>query len=126
MPYRVFVGIGVGLVTACAGPQLRIDGSSDSAFDSSRAALIGSLTPEQRLRFLLAEVVYLEPFGCLKPHASTNWLGNTLSEIEGRDLEVSSRRCRAQLDGKTYSDVIRLAKRSPPVKVGFVAEPAKQ
>jgi hypothetical protein len=83
----------------------KIDGSSDVAFDSSHARLVESLTPEERLRLILAEGIVLAPLGCLtlEPIPDQQTLTDTLG---GQSV---LRSCRHELDGMTFESIMSRA-----------------
>ena len=79
----------------------RIDGTSAQAFDSSYAKLLDSLTPEERLKLALAQLVVLAPTGCLASSASES----SITLATGVP-EADIRPCREQLHGMTYQDIV--------------------
>lgn len=92
------------LAIASCSSAPKIDGSSQIAFERSHAVLIAALSPEDRIRLALAELIVLSPKGCLtsKPIAEQPFL-NTL----GGRADMSS--CRKELHGLTFKDIMSRA-----------------
>ena len=95
----------VPLAIASCGSVPRIDGSSPAAFEHSHAAVVSSLSPEDRIRLSLAELIVLSPKGCL----TTKGLPDQpfLSETLGGQADLSS--CRKELHGLTFKDIMSRA-----------------
>ena len=91
-------------IVSC-GSAPRIDGSSQSAFERSHAAVIAALSPEDRLRLSLAELIVLSPKGCLTTKALPDQ--PFLNETLGGQVDLSP--CRKELHGLTFKDIIGLA-----------------
>ncbi len=93
------------IVISGCNPTPKIDGSSEEAFERSHATLVASLSPEDRMRLTLAELVLLSPKGCLttKPSLGQPFLNDTL----GGQADLSS--CRKELHGLTFKDIMALA-----------------
>lgn len=100
-------------VTSC-GAAPRIDGSSQAAFEDSHAAVVASLSSEDRMRLSLAELIVLAPKGCLttKPLPGQPFLDKTL----GGQADLSS--CRKELHGLTFKDIMALAYPGEPIRGG--------
>ena len=94
----------VPLIASC-GSAPRIDGSSQAAFERSHAAVNASLSPEDRMRLTLAELIVLSPKGCLttKPLPDQPFLSESL----GGQANLSS--CRKELHGLTFKDIMSRA-----------------
>jgi len=90
---------------ASCGSAPRIDGSSQAAFERSHAAVVAALSPEDRLRLSLAQLIVLTPKGCLttKPIADQPLLNQT----PGGQADLSA--CRKELHGLTFKDIMGLA-----------------
>ena len=91
---------------ACASAP-RIDGRSAEAFDQTYRRLVDSLSQEERLQLSLAQVVLLEPTGCLgELEASTDapWVITHLRSLGARERDV--RPCRSALHGMSYRDIL--------------------
>lgn len=95
----------VSLAIASCASTPRIDGSSETAFERSHAAVVAALSPEDQLRLSLAELIVLSPRGCLttKPHVDQPFLGETL----GGQADLS--RCRKELHGLTFKEIMNRA-----------------
>ena len=93
------------LAFAACGSAPRIDGSSQAAFERSHAAVTAALSPEDRLRLSLAQLIVLSPKGCLttKRLADQSFLNETL----GGQTDLSP--CRKELHGLTFKDIMGLA-----------------
>jgi hypothetical protein len=102
--YLGFVALLSLAITSCASAS-KIDGSSLAAFEHSHAALIASLSPEDRVRLTLAELIVLSPKNCLttKPLPGQPFLNNYL----GGQADLSS--CRKELHGLTFKDIMSQA-----------------
>jgi len=100
-------------VACCAGSSKRIDGSSPESFIASHTDLMRSLPPGDQTRLVLAETVIRA--------AATPKPGNPSPASPGlAPLEE----VRAELDGKTFSEILALAKtKKMTVRVGFISEP---
>ena len=98
----------------CETREPRIDGSSEEAFKASHKRLLDSLTPEDKLQFTLAEVVWLSQFECAQirePITDSAFL----NEFFGGQMSVKA--CRRELDGKSFSEIMKLgAEQSTPSK----------
>ena len=107
------------LFAACASVP-KIDGSSEASFKRTHAALVASLSPADQLRLQLAELVLLSPKGCIgiKPVRGLP----SLSEQGGGQAVLLP--CRAELNGLSFLDIMRLAcPGSEPAKGGTAAPP---
>jgi hypothetical protein len=91
-------------ISACSSVP-KIDGSSDAAFDRSHVRLVDSISPQDRMRLSLAELIVLAPLGCLspKPIARQPFLTKSLGG------QASLRSCRKELDGQTFKDIMSRA-----------------
>ena len=80
-----------------------IDGNSDAAFESSHAALVKSLSPEDQLRFALAELIFVNHHACTP---TTEPIPNQprLTAIVGGLASMKS--CRTQLNGQTFQSIM--------------------
>jgi hypothetical protein len=94
-----FVGLSSLAITSC-GSAPRIDGSSQAAFERTHAAVIASLSPEDRLRLAQAEAVFLSNKGCI-----TN--KSILDKYFGGQSDLST--CRRELNGLTFKDIMNRA-----------------
>jgi hypothetical protein len=92
-----------GLVSCGSSP--RIDGSSYAAFQRSHAAVISALSPQDRMRFTLAELIVLSPKGCLATKPIPNQ--PVLNKVLGGQADLSA--CRKELHGLTFRDVMKQA-----------------
>ena len=108
------------LAIASCGSAPRIDGSSEAAFERSHAAVVAALSPEERLKLSLAELIVLSPKGCLntQPLAEQSFLNETL----GGQTDLSS--CRKELHGLTFKDIMGLAYPQGEPAGGGAASPA--
>src|SRR4249919_2850036 len=90
----------IGIASCSSTP--RIDGSSLAAFERSHAAVVASLSPKDRVRFTLAELIILVPKGCLttKPLSDQPFF----NAILGGQTDLSS--CRKELHGLTFKDIM--------------------
>ncbi len=86
---------------------LRLDGASEAKFVASRAALLASLSAEDRFIYAIAEmiVVISLPCGSVKEPISNPELNEVLGPVQ-----VSPKACRQELDGKSSSDIIATAR----------------
>ena len=85
--------------------DLRIDGTSEGSFDQSYAKIVQKLSPQEQRRFALALFTVLLPEKCLSSEAV---LALTfLPASPERKAEL--RTCRAQLNGKSYQDIVEAA-----------------
>ena len=91
-------------ITSCTSLP-KIDGSSQAAFERSHAAVIASLSQEDRMRLTLAELIVLSPKSCLttKPLAGQPFLNDAF----GGQADLSS--CRKELHGLTFKDIMSQA-----------------
>lgn len=82
-----------------------IDGGSGAAFDRSHARLIESISPQDRMRLSLAELIVLAPLGCLssRPIPGQPFLTKNLGG------QANIRSCRKELDGLAFKDIIARA-----------------
>jgi hypothetical protein len=82
-----------------------IDGSSDAAFDRSHARLVESISPQDRMRLSLAELIVLAPLGCLssQPIPGQPFLTKNLGG------EASIRSCRKELHSLTFKNIMSRA-----------------
>jgi len=55
-----------------AEPPAAIDGTTESSFRLTHARIVGQLTPDDRYRLALAELVMLSNYHCLQPKPSPN------------------------------------------------------
>ena len=110
----VFAATMLVLSVACyAGPSKRIDGSSHESFTTSHTDLIRSLSPGDQTRLVLAETV-IRAAATPKP-ANPSTASPSLVPLEA---------VRGELDGKTFSEILALAKtKRTAVRVGFISEP---
>ena len=93
------------VLTACAGSRVLIDGSSDDRFARSHAELVASLSREQQMQLLLAEVVLLEPKGCLATHPADR---NSFMERQlGGPVDIGP--CRRELHGLGFQEIMKRA-----------------
>ena len=108
---RVVVLLGV-LGGACAHDPVRIDGTSPASFTASHRRLIQSLSPADQTRLTMAEMIICaaampKPAGPGPP----------------ADLP-SLQAVRAQLDGKSFKDILQLSKSlKVTINVGFTTPP---
>lgn len=95
----------LSLAIASCSSAPRIDGSSKAAFERTHAAVIASLSPGDRMRLSLAEIVFLSRKDCLstKPIPDQPWLDKML----GGQADPSS--CRRELQGLTFRDIMNRA-----------------
>ena len=98
--WTMMASLSMLLVTGCASAP-RIDGTSAQAFDSSYAKLLDSLTPEERLKLALAQLVVLVPTGCVASSTSESSIA-----LAAGAPEADIRPCRQQLHGMTYQDIM--------------------
>lgn len=79
-----------------------IDGSSDAAFNRSHARLVQSISPQDRMRLVLAEAIVLTPLDCVtsKPFPGQPFLTKAL----GGQANITS--CRKELNGLTFKDIM--------------------
>jgi hypothetical protein len=99
----IFVGMSSLAITSCASAA-RIDGSSQAAFERTHAAVVASLSPEDRLRLTLAEAVFLSHKGCI----STKPIPDPfLNEFFGGQVDLGT--CRKELHGLTFKDIMNRA-----------------
>ena len=94
------------LILGLAGCQTvpRVDGRSTQSFKTSYAALSNALTPADRLKLTLAELIMLARTGCLEPMKPEDLVSFT-PELSKFDLEP----CRKQMHGMSYSDIMKRA-----------------
>jgi len=114
------LSVGAALVSACGAAEPAIDGRSDTAFQASHNRLVGSLTAEDRPRFVLAETIYLAPFGCAEHREPLE--SEYLTKVLGG--KISLKACRRELNGKSFKNIMRLA--YPPIgkaPAGALSEP---
>ncbi len=100
------LGLCVLSASACLAAAPTIDGSSDEAFQASHVQLLKSLSPEDRLRLTLAEVIVLAPKPCaaqLEPIPESPELTKVLSG------QLSLKACRRELNGMTFAAIMALA-----------------
>src|SRR5258708_8601321 len=84
----------------------RIDGSSEASFDSSYSKVVRPLSAGDRRQFALALFSVLLADNCLSGNAIIELTFLPLSTDRPADLHT----CRAQLNGKSYRDIIDAAK----------------
>jgi hypothetical protein len=104
----VFFMVVMQLVACVSGdraPVVRIDGSSDAAFDHSYRQLLQPLSPDQRRRLALALLSALLQQNCL----GTDAVMELTFFPAAPDREAQLRSCRAALNGKSYQDLIDAA-----------------
>ncbi len=91
-----------------------IDGSTVEAFTKSHVALMAALSPEDKLRFSLAEIVYISRFHCSEQREPIPNQPD-LTRVTGGMTKLSA--CRAKLNGKSFRDIMALGgpKRAGPV-----------
>jgi hypothetical protein len=91
-------------ISACKSVPT-IDGSSDAAFNRSHARLVQSISPQDRMRLVLAEAIVLTPLGCVtsKPFPGQPFLAKTL------DGQANIASCRKELNGLTFKDIMSRA-----------------
>lgn len=99
-----FLAASLLCASACSSVP-RIDGRSDAAFDQSHARLVESLSPEDRLRLILAEGVLLAPRGCLTLEPIPD--NAALNEVLGGQAVMRS--CRRELHGLSFQDIVMRA-----------------
>jgi hypothetical protein len=98
-----FVALSSLIISSCAFVP-RIDGSSQAAFERTHAALIASLSPEDRLRLSVAEAVFLSHKDCI----STKPIPDPfLNKFFGGQADLST--CRKELNGLTFKDIMSRA-----------------
>jgi hypothetical protein len=98
-----FVGLSSLAISSCASAP-RIDGSSQAAFERTHAAVIASLSPEDRLRLSVAEAVFLSRKGCI----STKPIPDPfLNKFFSGQADLST--CRKELNGLTFKDIMSRA-----------------
>ncbi|MEM7812187.1 MAG: DUF6694 family lipoprotein [Planctomycetota bacterium] len=81
----------------CSGGSLKIDGSSDEAFQASIEKIKASLTAEEKKAFEDA---------MLAVGLGENPIQNLLGSAVAGDIEAPKRRLRDKLDGKTRDEVL--------------------
>ena len=93
--------------------DLRIDGTSEESFDRSYVKLVRKLSQQERRQYALALFSVLLPEKCLGPNAT---IALTFSPVSP-ELKTELRPCKAQLDGKSFRDVVDAAnvKRNAPL-----------
>ncbi|MDQ7758729.1 hypothetical protein RAB70_06220 [Xanthomonas sontii] len=94
--------VALAALSANAAPVVRIDGSSPDRFERSHAELVASLSPQQRLRLSLAEIVYLESRQCLgrrQAHADS-----FVEHQLGGQVDLAP--CRKALHGLGYREIM--------------------
>jgi len=96
-------------LAACASssraPVPRIDGTSEASFDHSYVQLVQPLSQDQRRRLALALLSALLQENCL----STDEVLALTFLPASADREAQLRSCRAQLNGKSYQDLVDAA-----------------
>jgi len=108
-----------GCVSASKADAPRIDGSSDAAFDRSYVNVVQELTPQEQRRFALALFAVLLPQSCL---GSDGVLALTFLPASA-ERKAALRPCRAQLNGKSYHDIIQAADAQDKARGGSPAPP---
>lgn len=98
-----FAGLSSLAINSCATAP-RIDGSSQAAFERTHAAVVTSLSPEDRLRFTLAEAVFLSHKRCISAKPISDPF---LNKFFGGQADLST--CRKELHGLTFKDIMNLA-----------------
>ncbi|HEU4670857.1 MAG TPA: hypothetical protein VFR91_09110 [Dyella sp.] len=98
-----FVGLSSLAIASCACAP-RIDGSSAAAFERSHAAVIASLSPQDRLRLSMAEAAFLSCKGCLSTKPMPDPFLNTFF---GGQADLST--CRRELNGLSFKDIMNRA-----------------
>ena len=107
---RLLLALPISLLSACHSNEMRIDGSSDEAFETTHNRLMESLTYEQKLRFTDAEIAYLRQFPCIQTKEPIKDSA-FLNEFFGGQFSAKS--CRRELDGKSYKDIMKLGANVP-------------
>ncbi|MGY0800142.1 hypothetical protein ACW7G0_13960 [Lysobacter sp. A286] len=101
------------LMSACfavrAAEPARIDGSTDTSFDTSFSKLVKSLKAPERRTLALGLFGALIRHECLSPEAV---IALTFSPVEPKDAP-RIRPCRAHLDGKSYEEIMQAAEPPP-------------
>jgi hypothetical protein len=95
--------------TAGAGEVLRIDGSSDRAFDESFAELVRSLHGYERRQLSLGLFGALIPRDCLSPEATIHLTFAPVAPGDGALV----RSCREHLQGMSYDEIIKEGQAKP-------------
>jgi len=85
--------------------DLKIDGTSEESFDRSYVRLVRKLSQQERRQYALALFSILLPEKCLGSNATIALAFSPASP----ELKTELRPCRAQLDGKSYRDVVDAA-----------------
>ena len=85
--------------------DLKIDGTSEESFDRSYVRLVRKLSQQERRQYALAMFSILLPEKCLGSNATIALAISPASP----ELKTELRPCRAQLDGKSYRDVVDAA-----------------
>ena len=104
MKFICTVMTSLALLAGCSSVA-RIDGSSDASFEQSHAKLMKSLAPEDQLRLLLAEMLIMEPRGCMTSEPIPGQA--LLTSVLGGQAVI--RTCRKELHGMSFEDIMSLA-----------------
>ena len=91
-----------GCASSPKADNLRIDGTSDASFDKSYVSLVQTLSPQEQRSFALALFGVLLPEKCLSPEGVFVLTFLPASPEHAPQL----RTCRAQLNGKSYQDIV--------------------
>lgn len=82
-----------------------IDGTTEETFSLSHARVVEQLSPEDRYRFALAELVMLSDYHCLQPKTPPS--DDFVSRLLGGEADLAS--CRRELHGLTAAGVMARA-----------------
>ncbi|WP_371184322.1 hypothetical protein [Xanthomonas sacchari] len=91
-------------IASCSSTP-RIDGRSRATFERSHATVVAALSPEDRMRFSLAELIVLSRQGCLTSKSPAS--KPLINEILGGQADLAS--CRKELNGLSFKDIMTLA-----------------
>ena len=97
--------LGVAVVSNVLAGTSRIDGTSEEAFDRSYTKLVRKLSQQEQRRLALALLSALLPEKCL---SSDMVIALTFLPVSAEHRD-GLRPCRAQLNGKSYQDLIEAA-----------------
>ncbi|WP_420008677.1 hypothetical protein [Xanthomonas sacchari] len=93
------------MTSASCSSTPRIDGRSPAAFERSHATVVAALSPEDRMRLSLAELIVLSRQGCLTSKSPAS--PPLINEILGGQADLVS--CRKELNGLSFKDIMTLA-----------------
>ncbi|WP_167522052.1 hypothetical protein [Xanthomonas sontii] len=93
------------MASAFCSSTPRIDGMSPAAFEHSHAAVVEALSPEDRVRLSLAELIVLSRQRCLTLKSSAS--PALINKILGGQADLES--CRKELNGLSFKDIMTLA-----------------